>query len=183
MSIFLRIIVPALFLACLILTVAVYCGWAVVTFQAKWIVDPAALAYRHLRLSIIPFGILFVAYICLMARMRRLLTMEKPSLSSLAFTDRLLGAVIGTFFGVGVIWTAVGMETALLQALQGITDENSHSLTALDLLDRLVNGGLLLALSTTIFGGICGYGLRMIKIVVLGSSWDRAVLQAGEAGA
>lgn len=177
-----RIVIPAVFLACLILTVAVYSGWATITFEPRWIIDPAALAYRHLRLSIIPFGLLFLAYICLLARMRRLLNMEEPSLSSLAFTDRLLSAVIGTFFGVGVIWTAVGMETALLQALQGIADENSHSLTALDLLDRLVNGGLLLALSTTIFGGICGYGLRLIKIVTLGSSWDRAVLQAGEVG-
>jgi hypothetical protein len=69
----------------------------------------------------------------------------------------------------------------LLHALDGIEDgRNSVSLSAWGILDRLVNGGLLLALSTTVFGGACGYLLRLLKIILLGKNWDRTILQEME---
>jgi hypothetical protein len=37
------------------------------------------------------------------------------------------------------------------------------------MLERMINGGILLALSTTIFGGIGGYLMRVYKTVSLGS--------------
>ena len=46
------------------------------------------------------------------------------------------------------------------------------------MLKRLVDGGILLALSTTIFGGIGGYLMRVYKSIALGSAlqqrYDRA---------
>ncbi len=82
------------------------------------------------------------------------------------------------FFGVGVIWTAVGMESALVQALDGVGHgPEAAGLSASGLLERLVNGGLLLALSTTIFGGVFGYLFRLLKVVLLGRAWDKFILQ------
>ena len=69
-----------------------------------------------------------------------------------------------------------------MQALDGVGQgqETIADLSAWSLLERLVNGGLLLALSTTVFGGVCGYLLRMLKIVLIGKEWDRFVLQGSE---
>lgn len=178
MNSLLRILILALLWSGLILAVGVHAGWATFTIQAEWLANPAGLAFRHLRWSLIPFSLLFLLYLGLMARMQHLVHADPPILHKLTFTDRMLNAVISAFFGVGVIWTAIGMETALLHALRGVSANGAESLTAWDLLDGLVNGGLLLALSTTVFGGICGYGLRLLKIILLGSAWDRAVLAA-----
>jgi hypothetical protein len=40
---------------------------------------------------------------------------------------------------------------------------------AFAMLERMIDGGILLALSTTIFGGIGGYLMRVYKTVTLGS--------------
>ena len=163
----------------LFLSLGVFAGWVTISASAPWLMNPAAFLYRHLRLSIVPFGCLVLVYAYLTTRIRRYLRREDTKLSDVTYYDRLLNATISTFFGVGVIWTAVGMETALMQALDGVRQgqEASTALTAWGLLERLVNGGLLLALSTTVFGGVCGYLLRLLKIVFLGKDWDRFVLQ------
>ncbi len=66
-----------------------------------------------------------------------------------------------------------------MQALNCVNQgqETAAALSAWALLERLVNGGLLHALSTTVFGGVCGYVLRLLKIVLLGKRWDCFVLQ------
>ncbi len=76
---------------------------------------------------------------------------------------------ITTFFGIGVIYTAIGMESALLTALGGISGaEDAARQGAWQILRKLVDGGLILALSTTICGGIGGYALRLLKHAVVG---------------
>ena len=164
------------------LSLAVFSGWVTVTVPSPWLINPAAFLYRHLRLSIVPFGLLLLLYVWLIRKIRVYLRLEQTKLSQLTYYDRLLNTTIATFFGVGVIWTAVGMETALMQALDGVGQgqETTADLSAWSLLERLVNGGLLLALSTTVFGGVCGYLLRMLKIVLIGKEWDRFVLQESE---
>ena len=168
--------------ASIMLTLGVYSGFLTITSTASWLIDPAAFAYRHLRLSIVPFSILFLLYFWLMSRLKDLLKKKETPLSRLTFYDRLLNATIATFFGVGVIWTAIGMETALMQTLNGLGQdaEAVAKAGAWGLLEKLVNGGLLLALSTTVFGGICGYLLRLLKIIMIGNQWDRLILQENE---
>lgn len=169
----------------LFLSLGVFAGWLTISASAPWLINPAAFLYRHLRLSIVPFGCLFLLYVYLVSRIRRYLRRDETKLSELTYYDRLLNTTISTFFGVGVIWTAVGMESVLMQALNGVNQgqETAVALSAWALLERLVNGGLLLALSTTVFGGVCGYVLRLLKIVLLGKGWDRFVLQeSGEYG-
>ena len=169
----------------LFLSLGVFSGWVTISISAPWLINPAAFLYRHLRLSVVPFGCLFLLYAYLIAKICRHLGREETKISRLTYYDRLLNTTISTFFGVGVIWTAVGMETALMQVLDGVNEgqEAVAALSAWGLLERLVNGGLLLALSTTVFGGVCGYLLRLLKIVLLGDKLDRFVLnEAGEHG-
>lgn len=78
---------------------------------------------------------------------------------------------ISLFFGVGVIWTAIGMRGALLYAL-GDTDD-TLSAGAFAVLQRMVDGGILTALSTTIFGGGGGYLLRIVKLLSTGAALKR----------
>ena len=174
----LGVIILSLFWCALFLCMGIFAGWITISFPVTWLMNPAAFAYRHLRLSVVPFGCLFLVYAYITVKMHRYLRQENTRLSQVTYYDRLLNATIATFFGVGVIWTAVGMESALTNALEGIKEgsQADATLSAFGLMERLVNGGLLLALSTTIFGGICGYLLRMLKIVLLGKGWDRFIL-------
>lgn len=163
----------------LFLSLGVFSGWITISASAPWLVNPAAFLYRHLRLSVVPFGCLFLLYAYLIAKMRLYLGHGETKLSRLTYYDRLLNATISTFLGVGVIWTAVGMESALMRTLDVVNQgqEAVASLSAWGLLESLVNGGLLLALSTTIFGGVCGYLLRLLKIVLIGEEWDRFIIK------
>lgn len=165
--------------AFILITLGVFSGFLTITATAPWLLDPAAFAYRHLRLSIVPFSLLFLLYFWLISRLKSLLEKKDSPLSRLTYYDRLLNATISTFFGVGVIWTAIGMETALMATLNGIGNgaEAVAAAGAWGMLEKLVNGGLLLALSTTVFGGVCGYLLRLLKIVLLGNQWDCLILQ------
>ena len=49
------------------------------------------------------------------------------------------------------------------------------------MLQRLVDGGILLALSTTIVGGVGGYLMRVIKTVLVGAPLRRCYAEAGRA--
>jgi hypothetical protein len=88
-------------------------------------------------------------------------------LNEIVQLDHLTDIWTTLFFGTGVIWTAIGMRSALLFALgdqEGLHDGAS------EVLKRMVDGGILLALSTTIFGGVGGYLMRVYKSVTLGSA-------------
>ena len=81
--------------------------------------------------------------------------------------DHLTDIWTTLFFGTGVIWTAIGMRSALIFAL-GDRDMALQQ-GAFAMLERMVDGGILLALSTTIFGGVGGYLMRVYKTVTLGA--------------
>lgn len=170
----------------ILLAAGIFSGSITITAHFPWLLNPAAFMYRHLRLSLVPFTLLLIAYGCLVMQIRNGLASDRTSLARLCYLDRLLNCTIAAFFGIGVIWTAIGMESALMQALGGVSsggmDAASSGISAWGLLERLVNGGLLLALSTTIFGGACGYLLRMLKIMFIGPAWDRHILQEREDG-
>ena len=67
----------------------------------------------------------------------------------------------------GVIWTAVGMRSALQSALGD--PDGALTDTASNVLRKLVDGGILLALTTTIVGGVGGYLMRLGKTVLVGA--------------
>jgi len=132
-------------------------------------------AYVNLGSSIPVFALLLLAFFFTMNRLRLLLESERP-VNQVVQLDHLTDIWTTLFFGTGVIWTAIGMRSALIYALgdPGATTEQGASA----ILERMVNGGILLALSTTIFGGIGGYMMRVYKAVTLGvllqRHYDRA---------
>ena len=127
-------------------------------------------AYMNLGSSIPVFALLLLAFFVSLSRLRSLLDNDRP-IDKVVQLDHLTDIWTTLFFGTGVIWTAIGMRSALIFALGD--PESSVQQGAFAILKRMVDGGILLALSTTIFGGIGGYLMRVYKAIALGSALQR----------
>ena len=121
---------------------------------------------RNLGLSILPFGITLGLYIHSMRALQQRLDDNRP-LDEISQLEHLNDVWTSLFFGIGVIWTAIGMRSALLYAL-GDPDVAAQA-GAYAVLQRLVEGGILTALTTTIVGGVGGYVMRVVKSSLLGT--------------
>ncbi len=127
-----------------------------------------AWTYANLRLSVIPFGATLLLYTGSLLRLKRLLRDQDSAVEAITQMDHLVDIGINLFFGIGVIWTAIGMRGALLDGLGDLNAQTAAKLGAFSILQRLVDGGILLALSTTIFGAVGGYLLRLVKSLAVG---------------
>ena len=125
--------------------------------------------YENLRLSVIPFGLTLIFYAGSLLHLKRALRDQRASVEKIAQMDHLVDIWINLFFGIGVIWTAIGMRGALLEGLGDLNAQSAAKLGAFSILQRLVDGGILLALSTTIFGAVGGYFLRLVKSLTVGT--------------
>ena len=105
-------------------------------------------------------GFVFYLY-----QLKCLLNTSEPLVSLIELEDKnhKLDKLVSIFFGIGVLWTAIGMRTALTAALGDMDSEMASSLGAWEILSRLVDGGILQAPSTTIVGGAGGYLMIIIK--------------------
>jgi hypothetical protein len=135
-------------------------------------------AYTNLGLSIPVFAGLLLAYFVTLGRLRNALELSKP-INQVVQLDHLTDIWTTMFFGTGVIWTAIGMRSALIFAL-GDRDA-ALAQGAFAMLERMVDGGILLALSTTIFGGIGGYLMRVYKTMTLGAALQQQYDKAARA--
>jgi hypothetical protein len=126
-------------------------------------------AYENLRLSVVPFFLTLIFYTGAMRRLKHYLRDQGASVEKIAQADHLVDIWINLFFGIGVIWTAIGMRGALLEGLGNLNAHSAAKLGAFSILQRLVDGGILLALSTTIVGAVGGYLLRLIKSLAVGT--------------
>ncbi|MDH3616673.1 MAG: hypothetical protein OEQ90_09400 [Gammaproteobacteria bacterium] len=123
-------------------------------------------AYTNLGSSIPVFAVLLLAYFVTLGRLRNALDNSRP-INQIVQLDHLTDIWTTLFFGTGVIWTAIGMRSALIFAL-GDRDAALQQ-GAFAMLERMIDGGILLALSTTIFGGVGGYVMRVYKTILLGT--------------
>lgn len=121
---------------------------------------------ENLRASAALFALVLLVFCWQMSKLRGLLVAADPAVELVVRHEQLLDLCANLFFGIGVIWTAIGMRDALLFALGDI--DTAAAQGAFSVLQRLVDGGILLSLSTTIVGGIGGYLLRVSKSVLLG---------------
>ncbi len=128
-----------------------------------------AWTYENLRLSVIPFGATLLLFTGSLMRLKRFLRDQDSAVEKIAQMDHLVDIWINLFFGIGVIWTAIGMRGALLAGLGDLDAQSAARLGAFSILQRLVDGGILLALSTTIFGAVGGYLLRLVKSLAVGT--------------
>jgi hypothetical protein len=122
------------------------------------------LARLNLQGSVPLFALVASLYGYRLWRLYRELLRLHPSPALALRHEQVLDLCASLFFGIGVIWTAIGMRGALLFALGDELGDGQ----ALAVLERLVDGGILLALSTTIVGGIGGYLMRALKSLLLG---------------
>jgi len=135
-------------------------------------------AYTNLGSSIPVFAFLLIAYFISLGRLRDYLDRDRP-INQVVQLDNLTEIWTTLFFGTGVIWTAIGMRSALIYAL-GDRDV-ALSQGAFAMLERMIDGGILLALSTTIFGGVGGYLMRVYKTIKLGARLQRRYDKAARA--
>jgi hypothetical protein len=140
---------------------------ATTTMSADAVGATVDWVWRNLGFSLPVFTLVLVLYVMTLERLRQALAGSAP-LEDVAQADHLSEVWTSLFFGVGVIWTAIGMRGALVQALAG-TDVGAAS-GGVAVLERMVEGGILLALSTTIFGGVGGYLMRAWKALTVGSA-------------
>ena len=135
-------------------------------------------AYTNLGSSIPVFAILLLAYFVTLGRLRDALEQARP-INQIVHLDHLTDIWTTLFFGTGVIWTAIGMRSALIFAL-GDRDAALQQ-GAFAMLERMIDGGILLALSTTIFGGVGGYVMRVYKTIMLGTQLQQQYDNAARA--
>ena len=130
----------------------------------------------NLRGSAPLFVIVLVVFGLQLWRLHQLLATTGAPMARILRHEQLLDLCSSLFFGIGVIWTAIGMRDALLFALGDVSAATDQG--AFSVLQRMVDGGILLALSTTIVGGIGGYLMRAIKSVLLGQQLAFVYLRA-----
>jgi hypothetical protein len=135
-------------------------------------------AYTNLGSSIPVFAFLLLAFFITLGRLRSYVDAGRP-VNEIVQLDHLTDIWTTLFFGTGVIWTAIGMRSALIYAL-GDRDMAVQQ-GAFAMLERMVDGGILLALSTTIFGGVGGYLMRVYKTVTLGAALQQQYDNAARA--
>lgn len=114
------------------------------------------------------FAAVLLLFLVHVGRLRRMLLTPDPDRHQVVELDQLTDVWIHLFIGIGVVWTAVGMRGALQSALA----DPDHALTdsAGSVLKNLVDGGILLALSTTILGAVGGYLMRLGKTLYTGAA-------------
>lgn len=124
-----------------------------------------AWSRANLGMSVWLFLILVIAYLTQWRRTQS--AINRSDVSSAWSAAGVLDTLSSSAFGVGVIWTAIGMRDALQSTFSGLDATSVAGLSALDVLSRLVEGGIILALSTTVFGGILGYSMQAAKSIWL----------------
>jgi hypothetical protein len=125
---------------------------------------------RNLGLSVLPFAITLGLYVHSLRALARRLDENAPA-NEIGQLEQLTEVWTSLFFGIGVIWTAIGMRSALLSALGDPLVAAQSG--AFAILTRLVDGGILSAMTTTIVGGVGGYLMRVIKSSYLGTRLSR----------
>ena len=139
-------------------------------FERAGVLAATALEWSrtNLKASVYGFAGALVLYAWALVRLSRLLNADDPAPEKVIHAEQMADIGINLFFGIGVVWTAIGMRGALIQGLSGLTQQTAAQQGAFFILKRLVDGGILLALSTTVFGGIGGYVLRILKAIWVG---------------
>lgn len=166
---FLKSLVGGLLTGLVLAAALLYVLQSIGLVEIHWGQAPAVAAmlgwlYANFGSSLFIFLALLFAYLHQLASLVEALPGGDDT--HIALLEQRLELLITLFFGTGVIYTAIGMRGALLFALGG---ENSLSNSGADeVLGNLVNGGILVALSTTILGGVGGYVLRVIRVWATG---------------
>ncbi|MEM1144728.1 MAG: hypothetical protein AAGI88_19270 [Pseudomonadota bacterium] len=130
--------------------------------------------WGNLGYSLIPFTLFALLYFNNLSRLKQALDGRQLPANRLEHLSFCVDLWSTMFFATGVLWTAIGMRRALIEALGG---DSLGASTPAHLLGDLVDGGILLALSTTIVGASGGYCMRLYKTWSVGAplmAWQMA---------
>jgi len=143
---------------------------------AGWIVNGLNLLSGYLGYSILFFipvllgyGLFFVLLKMSLFRFRS----DPEQIENIRFYNAGTEIFITLSFAIGVLFTAWGLQNALVSALGGLSEEEAGRLGAWGILKQLVENGFLIAFWTTIVGGTAGYLMRLFKFICLGRELSR----------
>jgi hypothetical protein len=150
---------------------------------AGWIVSTLNSISGHLGYSVLFFIPVFtgfgIFFGLLASSLSRFESDPKKQIENIRYYNA--GTEIFTLlsFAIGVLFTAWGLQNALVSALGNVGKEEAARLGAWGILKQLVENGFLVAFWTTIVGGTAGYLMRLFKFLRLGrklarvSDWQR----------
>ncbi len=143
-------------------------GWLVIVWPENSVLAMFwNWVYSNMKESLYIFILVFVLWAHTLKKLNTALN-QQATTSRISYLEHMVDIHAGIFFGIGVIFTAIGMRSALMDSLGGLDAQTAAEQGAFVMLQRLVDGGILLALSTTIVGGIGGYLMRITKSVAIG---------------
>jgi len=141
-----------------------------------WLINSYSTIAGYLGYSVLFFVPVLFGYFLFFAFLKTSLSRfqsDPGELDNVRFYSGGLEMFITLFFGIGVLFTAWGLQNALVSAIGGVTKTEAGRLGAWGILQRLVDNGILIALWTTIVGGVGGYLMRFAKHFFLGRDMIR----------
>lgn len=149
---------------------------------AGWMVDALNLLSGYLGYSILFFIPAFLGYGLFFMLLKKSLSRfpaDPEQMENIRFYNTGTELFITLCFAIGVLFTAWGLQNALVSALGDVSKEEAGRLGAWGILRQLVENGFLIAFWTTIVGGTCAYIMRLFKFLSIGrelgrvSTWRR----------
>ncbi|MFC1812784.1 hypothetical protein ACFL03_08835 [Thermodesulfobacteriota bacterium] len=137
--------------------------FAVLRYSSKFLKD----IMMGLETSPVLFAINIAFFIKYLRKLRNELEKRPRDPVEIEYWDHKSNLAISLSFAIGIGYTAYGMMRALYTTLHDLPG-NLEQVDALELLNGLVEGGIILALATTIAGMIIGYSMRFIKYDTVG---------------
>jgi len=141
-----------------------------------WLVHSFNMITAYLGPSILFFMPVLLGYCIFFVLLRRSLREDHSATEQaedIRFYNGGTDIFITLFFAIGVLFTAWGLQNALVSALGDVNRSEAARLGAWGILKRLVDNGILIALWTTIVGGAGGYLMRLAKYIFLGRQLNR----------
>ena len=97
-----------------------------------------AWAYENLRLSVVPFFLTLVFYAGALWRLKHYLKDHRATVEKIAQADHLVDIWINLFFGIGVIWTAIGIGLIADASIIYVENTYRHLQGGMERLEALV---------------------------------------------
>lgn len=141
-----------------------------------WLVNSLNLITAYLGYSVLFFIPALLGYSLFLVLLKISLSRyqsDPEQIENIHFYSGGMDIFTTLFFAIGVLFTAWGLQNALVSALGGVSKTEAGRMGAWGILKRLVDNGILIALWTTIVGGAGGYLMRLVKYFFLGKELRR----------
>ena len=167
-----KVVLLSIFLAGAIVTLAFFSGFVVFINQFPSTSVMLNHVWSILGTSVIFFFLDLCLFFYSLGQIRK--SLDKKDVENSSYWYRMNDLSINIFLGIGVIYTAIGMQSGLMASLGNLTQETAKDIGAWGILNRMVRGGIIMALSTTIVGGVGGYIMRLLRHLTLGRLIEKA---------